>query len=106
MQQIPLQAVPNQQLQVLLNGQSTTLAVYQTNYALFVDVYLNGALVKGGVVGRNLTRIIRELWYGFSGDLIFTDTQGTTDPVYTGLASRYALLYVTPADLASFGLTG
>jgi hypothetical protein len=43
---------------------------------------------------------------GFIGDLIFIDTQGTSDPNYTGLGSRFLLAYLSPTDLATLGLSG
>jgi hypothetical protein len=43
--------------------------------------------------------MVRETYLGFIGDLSFTDTQGTSDPVYTGLGSRFVLLYLEASDL-------
>jgi hypothetical protein len=96
---VPLQAVPNQTLQIQLNGQICTLEIYQTDYELAINVYVAGALIIGGVICQNLNRIIRSLYLGFSGDLSFLDTQGTSDPVYTGLGSRWLLYYLFPSDL-------
>jgi hypothetical protein len=102
-QSIQLQAVPSQTLQVQLDGQACTINVYQTDYGLYVDLYLNGQLVTGGVLCRNLKRIVRSLYFGFSGDLIFDDTQGTSDPLYTGLGARYQLTYLEASDLNGVG---
>jgi hypothetical protein len=51
------------------------------------------------VICLNLVRIVRSLYLGFSGDLCFLDTQGSTDPVYTGLGTRYQFLYLEKQDL-------
>jgi hypothetical protein len=102
MQVIPLRSVPNQTLQVQLDGQPATLQVVQYAYGLFLSVYLNGELVVASVICRNATRIIRSLYLGFSGDFVFLDMQGTADPVYTGLGgplARYQLLYLEPSEL-------
>lgn len=99
MQLVPLQAVPNQTLQVQLAGQACALNVYQLTYGLFVDVYVNNTLVIAGVIAENLNRIVRSLYLGLVGDFAFIDTQGATDPVYTGLGARYQLLYLEEADL-------
>ncbi len=96
---VPLQAIPNQSLQSNLNGQPCQLNVYQTLYGLFIDVYVNGVLIIGGVICLNFNRIVRNLYLGFSGDLFFWDTQGASDPVYTGLASRYLLVYAFPSEI-------
>jgi hypothetical protein len=66
---------------------------------LYMDASLNGVSLWLGKpclngVGLNLYRYV-----GFPGQLIFLDTQGSTDPVWTGLADRYQLVwYVTGPD--------
>ena len=94
-QVIPIQAVPNQTLQVPLGSQSTILNIYQFQYGLFCDVIVNSSQIRGGIICQNLNRIVREAYLGFSGDLVFSDTQGSNDPVYYGLGSRWILLYDT-----------
>ena len=101
---IPIQAVPAQQLQVTLGGQACQLSIYQKSTGLFIDVYVAGVLIIGGVVCLNRTVIVRDIYLGFVGDLAFVDTQGSTDPTYTGLGVRYLLYYLTPADLSAAGL--
>ena len=96
---VPVQPLPNQTLQTQLNGQACTLNVYQQTYGLFVDLYVGATLIVGGVIAENLNRIVRSLYLGFSGDFVFLDTQGTADPVYTGLGSRFLLVYLDPSDL-------
>lgn len=100
---VPLQPVPSQTLQANLSAQSVRLNVYQKDPGLFCDVYSNGALVIGGVVCRNINRIVRDLYLGFVGDFIFVDTQGVGDPEYAGLGSRYLLAYLDETDLAGQG---
>ena len=99
MQIIPLQAIPNQTLTTQLANQSVSLNIYQMAYGLFVDVYVNDVLIIAGVIAENLNRIVRSLYLGFVGDLAFIDTQGTTDPIYTGLGDRYQLAYLEESDL-------
>ena len=104
MQIIPLQAVPNQTLRVLLDGQATQINLYQKATGLFIDVLVNDVLIAGGVICENLNRVIRYLYEGFSGDLAFIDSltgsDGVgTDPVYTGLGTRYSLAYIEPDEL-------
>lgn len=96
---VPVQALPNQTLQVQLDGQSCTLNIYQFQYGLFMDVYVGAALVVAGVVCENLNRIVRSIYLGFTGDFVFFDTQGTDDPVYTGLGARFLLVYLEESDL-------
>lgn len=98
MQVIPLQATPAQTLNVTLNNQACTLNIYAKSTGLYIDVYVSNALIIGGVICQNLNRIVRDAYLGFVGDLIFNDTQGTSDPTYDGLGARYVLLYLTPAE--------
>lgn len=104
MQNIPLQAVPSQTVGAVLGSQNCTINVYQKVYGLFIDLLVNGSLVIGGVVCENANRIVRSAYLGFDGDLIFYDTQGSTDPDYTGLGSRFQLAYLTADDLATLAL--
>jgi hypothetical protein len=96
---IPLQSVPNQSFQTNINGQAFTLNIYQFTYGLFMDVLINGTLIVGGVICENLNVIIRYAYLGVVGDFCFFDTQGSSDPVYTGLGGRYQLLYLDIPDL-------
>lgn len=101
--QVPLQAVPSQIIAVALGGQACQLNLYSKLGVLFMDVYVNNAVVILGVQCQNGNRIVRSLYLGFVGDLIFVDTQGSSDPVYTGLGSRFLLQYLETADLATLG---
>jgi len=108
MQIIPLTAVPSQLVNVLLAGQNCQIKVYQKSTGMFVDLYVDNALIIGGVIAENLNRIVRDAYLGFVGDLVFYDTQSTVqadgtlggaDPSYTGLGAQFQLLYVTAAEL-------
>jgi hypothetical protein len=100
---VPLQAVPNQTVNVQLGGQYVILNVYEKFYGLFMDVYANGNLIVAGVICENLNRIVRDLYLGFLGDFIWIDNQGSTDPVYTGIGARYSLAYLETIDLNGEG---
>jgi hypothetical protein len=90
---VPLKAVPSQAVTVTLAGQNCQINVYQRFYGLFVDLYVDNALVIAGVLALNLNKIVRSAYFGFSGDLAFVDTQGADDPSYSGLGSRFVLAY-------------
>lgn len=99
MQTIPLNAVPSQMLSVNLDNQACQISLYQLDSGLYCDLFLNSVLVIGGVICQNLNRIVRSLYLGFAGDLVFYDTAGTNDPYYTGLGSRYVLVYIEASEL-------
>lgn len=97
---IPTRVLPNQSLQVQLGDhQPTTLNIYQLAYGMFMDVYVSGHLIIGGVICQNLNRIVRSVYLGFAGDFMWTDIAGTDDPDYTGLGSRFILIYLESDDL-------
>lgn len=103
---VPTQAVPNQILTVSLANQNCQLQIVTKTTGLFMNVSVNNSLIVGGVICQNLNRIVRDAYLGFVGDLAFFDTQGTSDPSYTGLGSRWLLAYLSTADLAALGFTG
>lgn len=100
---VPLQAIPNQTLTVLLgNNQNCRINVYQKFFGLYLDLSVNGAapIVAGQLCEWN-NRLVRYVYLNFVGDLVFIDMQGTSDPDYTGLGSRFQLMYLEAADVAA-----
>lgn len=98
---IPIQDTPSQDLNINLGGQFCTISLRTRVSGMFCDLYVNNSLIIGGVICQNLNPIVRDTYLGFSGDLMFLDTQGVSDPVSPGLGTRYLLIYVTPSDIAS-----
>lgn len=103
-QVVPLRQIPNQTLQAQLGGQACTINVFQQVYGLYTDVLIGIDPVIQGVISLNGTLIVRSTYLGFIGDLVYADTQGNEDPVYTGLGDRWQLLYLTPDEIAALGL--
>ena len=68
---------------------------------LYIDVYVNNALIIAGVICQNLNPIVRNTYLGFLGDFLWYDTQGESDPSSPGLGTRYLLIYASPDDIAS-----
>jgi len=102
MQTISIQPVPNQTLTILLAKQLVKLNIYtMVDGTLYMDVYVNHVAIITGVICQNLNRIVRDAYLGFIGDLAFSDTLGTDDPVYAGLGTRYQLFYLSAADVAA-----
>jgi hypothetical protein len=113
MQVVPLSAVPSQSLTANLGNQICQINVYQKEFwtdnneagtlaqitPMFLDLYVNNSLIIGGVLCLNGTLIVRDTYLGFTGDLAFYDTQGTNDPTYDGLGTRYFLVYLAPSDI-------
>ncbi len=102
--QVTLQPVASQQVQTVLGGQQCQIAVYVKNQCMFLDMMVNGTQVIYAVQCKNLVSLIPTAYLGFVGWLMFIDTQGSEDPKYTGLGSRWQLLYLTEGDLTTYGL--
>lgn len=99
MQIVPIIDAYAQTLNITLGGQSCRIDLKTRATGLYCDLYVNDALVIGGVVCRNLKRIVINGYLGFVGDLMFSDSQGMDDPASPGLGTRFLLFYLEAADL-------
>jgi len=93
MQVIPVADAPAQTLSAFLGGQNVRIELRQRIGSLYCWVYVDDALIVGGVVCRDLTLIVRDAYLGFVGDLYWQDLQGAKDPSYPGLGTRWQLCY-------------
>lgn len=96
---IPTVAVPNQTFNVVLAQQAARIDIAQNDFGMFLTLYVDDAPIAAGVICQDRNRIVRAPYTGFIGDLAFVDTQGTGDPVYTGLNTRWFLVYLEASDL-------
>ena len=101
---VPVQPIPNQTLNISLGGQSCTLNLYQQAFGMYLDVIIGTNPIVQGIICLNNNLIVRNTYFGFLGDFVFIDTQGSSDPVYTGLSSRWFLAYLTTTDITNLGL--
>lgn len=90
---IPLVAKPAQTLTVTLGAQPCQLTVRQRATGLYVDLSVADVPIVRGVLAHNRVPLVRSAYLGFTGDLQFYDTQGLSDPDYTGLGGRFVLLW-------------
>lgn len=97
---IPLQAKPNQTLSVVLNQQNCQITLRWLLDGLYLDLAINDKIIILGAGCRDRNRLVRHVYLGFQGELSFVDLQGKEDPQYTGLGSRWMLVYVEPSELA------
>lgn len=95
---IPLSAIPAQQFNVVLNDQACTITLRQKSTGLFLDMALAGTTIAQGLLCRNLVKVLRAGYRGFVGDLVFMDTQGSSDPAYAGLGTRFVLMYLETSN--------
>ena len=90
---IPLTAVGAQSFTVLLGTQQCAINIYQLSTGLYCDLVANNTDIVSTMLCLNLVGLVREAYLGFTGQLFFYDTQGTSDPDYSGLGDRYQLVY-------------
>lgn len=91
--EIPLAALAAQAFSVQLGGKSCRIRVYQKRTGLFVDLSVNDRRVLSGILCKDRTWVVRGAHFGFPGDLTFIDTQGNSDPDYSGLGTRFRLVW-------------
>lgn len=97
---IPLAAVPNQTLSVVLANQVCGITLRQNGPNMYFDLIVNGQSVVRTRLAQNNQRLLLDAGYrGVVGDFTFHDTRGDTKPEFTGLNTRYILLYLEAADL-------
>lgn len=96
---VPLQVAASQTLAVSLARQAAQIALRSNNGNLYFDLTLGGEYIVRSRICRDRQRLLLDAKYrGFKGDFTFIDTQGTDDPVYTGLGSRFLLVYLAEGE--------
>ncbi len=100
MVEIPLQPIPAQELQCILDGQNCTLSVYWRFGKLYADLLVNSEPVFTGAICQNLQWVNQSPSPDFSGGLIFVDGLGDEAPHWDGLGTRWALLYLDAEEVA------
>jgi hypothetical protein len=92
---IPLIATPSQTLSITLGGQRCEIEVTQKFAGgVFLSLTVNGVNAVNSALCRDRVSIIRQSYRAFVGRLVFIDTQGFSDPDYSGFAERYKLAYL------------
>ena len=96
---IPISAIPNQQFSAVLAGQNCIIHIYQKTTGVFLDLTVNENVICQGALVLGQSPIVKNTYLGFVGNLAIIDTQGFTDPTYTGFGERYQLVYLEVSDL-------
>lgn len=93
MQKIPIIAAPNQTFSITLGGQQCRITVRQKSTGVYLDLVANNVAIVTTAICRDRVALVRNAYRPFTGNLAFVDTQGTTDPQYSGFGARYQLVY-------------
>ncbi|WP_420868164.1 phage baseplate plug family protein [Collimonas pratensis] len=96
---IPIAATPSQMLSATLGGQQCQISIYQKSTGVYLDLSVVNAPVITAKICQDRVALVRHAYLGFIGDLAFCDTQGVTDPDYSGFGTRYVLIYLEASDL-------
>lgn len=98
---VPLAAIPTQTLSIVLDNQAFAMTVRTVAGSLYFSLSLGGVAVVTNKVAIDRTRLLLSSSYqGVVGDFAFVDTQVPyADPVYSGLGTRYFLIYLQAGDL-------
>lgn len=92
---IPLIATPSQSLTVNLNGQQCEIKIDQKyTGGVFLSLVVDSVSVRAFAICRDRVSLVRQSYLPFVGKLAFVDTQGVSDPDYTGFGTRYQLVYI------------
>lgn len=95
---ISLSAVPSQKLQVVLEDQDVELSILQRGNNVYADITVNGVVLRQGVLCIDRVPLLQPGTTEFSGNLVFIDLWGTSNPQWQEYESRFVLLYYTAAE--------
>ena len=98
---ISLVAEKEQTINVTLNNQPCKIRLVQRETCMYMDFYLNDVLISAGIPCWYGNKMIRYDYLGFSGDLVFMDLEGESNPEWSGLGDRYKLYYLLESELVS-----
>jgi hypothetical protein len=96
---IPLKPVPNQNLSITLGGQNCFIELDTKLERLYFSIHVNNQPIITNVLCHDRNLLVDGAYHGFIGNLFFEDLNGTTEPVYAGLMTRYALMYADASEL-------
>lgn len=101
MLEIPLISVNNQELNIILNDQNCTLAVYQIEKNTYLDLIVNGKVLRKGALCIPKAPILLKPC-DFVGQFYVVDTEGTPQaqdvPNYKQLGIRFKLFYLNEKE--------
>lgn len=98
---IPLDPVPSQSFQIVLDNQDCEIDLLFRGNNFFVNLIVDGTIVQQGAIVHDAVSIITRPNNIFSGAIAVIDTQGDDDPLYSGLGTRWQMVYFSTDDLLS-----
>lgn len=102
---IPTNPIPSQLFSIVLGEYNCTFKLYQKGIRMFMDLYTENAPIFTGNVCLSSSIINNVSNNNFTGVLTFLDLLGDEAPFYSGLNSRFRLLYFYPDEEIPGALT-
>jgi len=100
MQEVPIKPVPSQNFYIVINQLVNSINLYTRGNYLYFDLTVNNVPITRCTICRNIAKLVKQGYLGYDANFVFLDTEGETDPVYTGLGTRYKLFYLDAAENA------
>jgi hypothetical protein len=99
MKTIPIVDTFSQIVRVQLGEQSCRINLRQNSTGFYMDLFVNEQAIVLGAICVNRTRVVRDAYLGFKGDLAMVDMDGNADPSSPGLGTRFLLCYFDQSEL-------
>lgn len=90
---IPIKPIPAQVLSVVLSQQRCTITLQLRGDHLYFSLEVGGVQIVRNRIIRDRATLSGDEYLGLTGQIYMADTQGKSDPEYTGLGSRWVLIY-------------
>jgi hypothetical protein len=100
MLEIPIKPVPSQNLSIVLDKEICKINIYVRGDHLYFDLIVGTTSITRCTIALNAVPLVKQNYLGFAANFIFIDTHGRDNPVYTGLGTRYKLIYLTEEENA------
>lgn len=100
--EVPLEQIPNQIFEIILNQQDCTIHLYVRGDYLYFDLEIANEPFFYGAICLDRTPVLPVQKETFNGNFLFIDTLGRQHPEYTKLNDRYKLYYLTNDEVAEF----
>lgn len=94
MLRLPIVAKPSQSMRISLGGQQCEVLISQKQTGVYLSLKAGGIDIINFAICRDRVSIARKEYLPFVGTLAFVDTQGASDPDYTGFGTRFQLAYI------------
>ena len=105
MVEIPLQPIPAQRLNIVLDDQNCTIHLFWRWGRCYMDLSVDDTEIFTGAICQNMQAVNQSPSIYFSGSFYFIDTLAEVAPQWDGLGDRWRLLYFsageTPASVAA-----